>query len=636
MHRRKAIMGLHSGWLRGALLFIALACAPLNARAQAVLTYHDNTMRTGWNAKEQTLNVANVGGGGFGLLAMTALDSQVDAQPLVVPRQVIAGRPHTVVYVVTGGDTLYAIDGITGAILASRNFGTPVPESALPGGCDNNGPTVGITSTPVIDPLAGTLYLIADTYENNTAVMRVHAVSLRTLQDKIAPVIVSASAQLADGSVYRFNASVSRQRAALLLEGGKLYAGFSSYCDQDAATSRGWLLGWTASTLTPLAHNQLEDAVPTLQSGYFLNSIWMSGAGPASAGPDQDIFIVSSNSDKNTYGAANLDESLLDVSPDLSVTDAFYTAPNRARLDQDDGDFGSGGAMLAPGQPGENPQLLFAAGKSGTMYMFSRSRGAGLGLLGSYAIGGCWCAPSYFTGPDGVGRVITSGGGNAIIWAIDTSDDAAATLTQLATTSITTGQDPGFFTTVSSAGLTPGSAVIWAVGRPTSAPGTMPLYAIDPSTGDVIYTATAGNWVSGNSDADTVPTVAAGHVYVASYQELAIFGLSAPPANLGGRGFDATMRRQAARAQPGFALGAGQHALWGLVLQAAQNDMILKLRSGALVRVDMTAARAAGNVAAPVAGEAAIVIGRFAAGGSLVASHVEHAKAQSTLWPRDQ
>jgi hypothetical protein len=130
--------------------------------------------------------------------------------------------------------------------------------------------------------------------------------------------------------------------------------------------------------------------------------------------------------------------------------------------------------------------------------------------------------------------------------------------------------------------------------------------------------------------------VAAGHVYVASYQELAIFGLSAPPANLGGRGFEAAMRRQAARAQPGFALGAGQHALWGLVLQAAQNDMILKLRSGALVRVDMTAARAAGNVAAPVAGEAAIVIGRFAAGGSLVASHVEHAKAQSTLWPRDQ
>ena len=49
------------------------------------------------------------------------------------------------------------------------------------------------------------------------------------------------------------------------------------------------------------------------------------------------------------------------------------------------------------------------------MYLFDRD------LLGSLAVGGpnyvldlkpigsCWCAESYFTGPDGIGRVVSSG-----------------------------------------------------------------------------------------------------------------------------------------------------------------------------------------------------------------------------------
>ena len=139
--------------------------------AQSVLTYHQNTLRDGWNAAEKTLNAANVGGGTFQLQATATLDSQVDAQPLVVPNQAISGQgTHTVVYVATGGDTLYAIDGSSGAILLSRNFGTPIPRSALPGGCPNNGPTIGILSTPVIDKSTGTMYLMVDTYENGSAV----------------------------------------------------------------------------------------------------------------------------------------------------------------------------------------------------------------------------------------------------------------------------------------------------------------------------------------------------------------------------------------------------------------------------------------------------------------------------------
>ena len=64
--------------------------------------------------------------------------------------------------------------------------------------------------------------------------------------------------------------------------------------------------------------------------------------------------------------------------------------------------------------------------------------------------------------------------------------------------------------------------------------------------------------------------------------------------------------------------------------------MVLQTRSGALVRVKLTAAWDAGNVAEPVIGQAAIAIGKFNPDGALVASNVEHAKQQQSLWPQDQ
>jgi hypothetical protein len=93
------------------------------------------------------------------VLAQVALDDQVDAQPLVVPNQQITAGPtpgtYQVVYVATESNTIYAINAATGAVLLSRNLGTPVP---VPLGCGDNGPNVGITGTPVID-VAGRHYM---------------------------------------------------------------------------------------------------------------------------------------------------------------------------------------------------------------------------------------------------------------------------------------------------------------------------------------------------------------------------------------------------------------------------------------------------------------------------------------------
>jgi hypothetical protein len=267
-----------------AVVLVSLTGAP--ALAANVTTYHNDTLRTGWNDSETVLTPGvvkhGVGGQTFKLTASVTLDDQVDAQPLVVAGQAIQGQgTHDVTYVATENNTLYAIDANDGTILLHRNFGPPVPRSSLPGGCSNNAANVGIGSTPVIDPATGTLYLIAYTFEHSAQKYTIHAVDLSTLDDVTAPVRVAASGRLADNSKYHFNAAVSRQRSALLLANGNVYAGFASFCDVAADQSRGWVLGWQKDTLTPLAHNELTNVLTSSPDNFFLTAIWMSGYGLA-------------------------------------------------------------------------------------------------------------------------------------------------------------------------------------------------------------------------------------------------------------------------------------------------------------------------------------------------------------------
>jgi hypothetical protein len=187
---RFSFLARHAWIAAGAFLWAA------GAQAANVVTYHYDNQRTGWNASETTLTPVAVASSSFGLLSQTALDEQVDAQPLFVSGEQIAGGTYDVVYVVTENDTVYAIDSATGNVLLSNNLGTAVPINELPGGCNNNSNHIGINSTPVIDLAAGVMYLITDTYENRRLGFHLHELSLTTLQDVVAPVLVSATAPL--------------------------------------------------------------------------------------------------------------------------------------------------------------------------------------------------------------------------------------------------------------------------------------------------------------------------------------------------------------------------------------------------------------------------------------------------------
>src|SRR5262249_26229538 len=190
------------------------------------------SQRTGWNPHENTLTAFNVNDTDFSLIAQTDLDDvndQVDAQPLIVTNQTIEGMGvHTVAYVATENNSVYAIDAFSGAKLKKVNLGTPIPR---PLNCENNGPVVGINGTPTIDLKSRTLYVIAYVMIGSTPTHRLHALDLATLADKPgSPVTVAASNKLSDGTTYLFDASVQRQRPALLQANGNIYAGFGSYC----------------------------------------------------------------------------------------------------------------------------------------------------------------------------------------------------------------------------------------------------------------------------------------------------------------------------------------------------------------------------------------------------------------------
>ncbi len=404
----------------------------------------------------------------------------------------------------------------------------------------------------MIDTAAGVMYAVTYTSENGVPTYRIHQLTIPDLSE-VTNTIVSGSRLLSDGQqVFNFSAKHYLQRPALLEANGNVYAAFGSFCDIYFNVSRGIVLGWNAATLQPLPANQQppnpSDALMDTQvssetpaSGkfhnYFLSSIWMSGYGIASDASG-DLFFSTGNS--NGVVTHNLQDSVVRLSPDLTTVKDYFTPSSVMTLDSLDNDLSSGGVMVVPDQPGIPPRVV-ALGKGGTLYVMNRA----LGTMGGYVPGGpdkpvertsarCHCGPSYFVGSDGVGRIVTSSGKNGSTSLLRTYKNMAVfpTTYEAQSTAVPTSvQDNSFFTSVSSNGTQAGSAIIWAVGRPTSA--TTPdvtLYAFNAAaqggTFPLLYSGVAGTWANVNANADIVPVVANGRVYVASYKALTIFGLS--------------------------------------------------------------------------------------------------------------
>lgn len=633
-------------WLLRSAVLLGSLCAATVSWGQpchpvipkiAVTTYHYDTMRTGWNSHEVLLNPTLrrptppncpvVQQAVFDLLAKVTLDDTVYAQPLIVPDVTITGGnlpgKHDVVYVATENNTIFAIDANTGDILLTQNLGPAV----LVQNCANNGPRVGIESTPVIDLAQQAMYVISYMMLGGKPAYLAHAINLATLKDIRPPIRISAS-HIDNGRTFAFDASIQRQRPGLLLQDGNLYAAFGSFCDQGDA--RGWLLQFHAlPNFIQVAANELTN---TKQDSP-LSSIWMSGYGVA--GVPGEVYYATGNSRAFSYDVHhNASNTVVKVASDFSNTLDFFTPIDVGRFDGDlrkievdpdfhpdltwpgDMDFGSGGVLLLPDQPGGTPHLATAAGKEGWMYLLDRDHmgrfdGATDNVLGKYPIGGCFCGESYY-----LNKIVSSGGNELAVWQVTTSPSPG--LTKIASVDLASllmegWGDGGFFTAISSNGEA--DPIIWAVSRHHSHGGGPPptLFAFQVNPGEpqpkLLFQSIAGNWdvphpqnPKDGANSNIVPVVANGHVYVASYKELDIFGF---------RGSGGIIKQIVSAVAPPSELPKADLSKYngGVITKIEGLRLMMKTAAGAEVRVDATEAVSRGLSPALVVGQAISVYG---------------------------
>ena len=570
---------------------------------QDVLTFHHDNLRTGWFSAETTLTASNVNSQSFGLLQTVMLDGRVDAEPLVVMHQNIVGQGfHDVVYVATENDSVYAIDANDGTILWQRKYGTAVPD-VYKLSDDNIFPIIGISSTPVIDRSRGVIYFVADHYGNKSDTFYLHKVLLSTGQNIQAPVAIQFTEKLPSGIQWTFNPRYNLQRPGLLESNASIYIAFGSNGDSRPQFSRGTILRYDAATLTQIS-GQVTNQRHRYASPYYLTSIWQSGYAPA-ADDNGDIYFSTGNSDPKTpsYSAHNHPHSMIRMPGDLSTVLDSFTPYNYFDLEVRDADVGSGGMMLLPDQPGSIPHLAVAGGKDGRAFLLDRDHMGGFtpggpdNVLQVFNMGKCWCGPAFFVGSDGASYVLTGGRSGVISWKLQTSPTVQLTAQSSSGHDRTDGlpANGGTVPVVSSNGTAPGSAVVWHVQKPATStdndPGTeLTLWAFSGADlSQPLLSISAGTWVHAvNSNANLVPTIANGKVYIASNKQLRIFGLfsdrkraAAVPKSLMPSAPDVI---NCAPSQSPLRAVAGSHApehdFYGTICRMQGSELRLNLRGG--------------------------------------------------------
>jgi hypothetical protein len=487
--------------------------------------YHNDNGRTGQNLNETVLTTGKVNVNQFGKLFTYPVDGQIYAEPLYVQGVTVAGQGvHNVVYVATQNDSVYAFDGdgTTSTPLWQVSLipvgGQVLLDSDI-GGCSNISPQVGITGTPVIDPVTNTLFVVARSKIVNGAVTTyyqyLHAIDITTgLERAGSPVNIQASVTGTNGPV-AFNPQMQNQRAGLFLDNGAVYIAWGSHCD--ILPYNGWLMGYQESTLQQTA--VFLSAPNGAQDG-----IWQSGAAPAVDEFGYIYAMIGNGTTDVNVGGIDYGEALVKLNPgNLSVADYFLPS-NFANLNDSDLDLGSGGPLLIPDQPNPPTEMLVAAGKQGMVYLVDRTD------LGQYSASGnnvlqvlpagtvptahsmpaYWENNVYFVGVgDNAKSYLLS---NALLSTSPTSKSAI------------TYAYPGATPVVSANGSNDG--ILWVLSTVKGYAAV--LYAYDAANlAHAFYNSNQNEArdQAGISAKFAVPTVANGKVYVGTSSELDVYGL---------------------------------------------------------------------------------------------------------------
>jgi uncharacterized protein (TIGR03437 family) len=524
------------------IFFLALMAGSAGAmRAQVdVLTANYDNNRTNANLNEGILNTNNVNPTQFGKLYAYPVDGQVCAQPLYVHSLSMPDKGTlNVLYVATMNNSVYAFDADAAsgtAPLWQVNLGGAVNPAyfSIAGAAPYTDiqREVGILSTPVIDRVGNTIYVVNETVTGSSLAFFLHALDLATGSEKLnGPVQIQATVagtgwggtgDAVNGQL-PFLPAGHIQRPGLLLANGSIYIGFGSHGDY--APWHGWMVAYNATDLPQ------QTAVFNTTPSAAGSSIWQGGRGLAA---DADGSIYCSTGNGNYDGVMSWGETVLRLTPTLSIADWFTPAEYAAWTDEDE-DFGSNGPILVPGT-----NFLIAGGKAGLVALIDRTDMGHEGL-DTNALQVFEAVPNsqfaifnsaLWNRPDG--PILYVWGDDDVLREFQMQNGAFNT-TPLATYRSAGNGLPFSGMTVSSNAFVPGSGIFWAT--------TTPAYEGMPTTGTLhAFDATNVSQELWNSDMqgtrDTLgsftkfanPTVANGKVYVpTASNQVVVYGLLPVP-----------------------------------------------------------------------------------------------------------
>lgn len=491
--------------------------------------YHNDNGRTGQNLTETVLTTGNVNSTQFGKLFSYPVDGQIYGEPLYVSGVSVSGQgTHNVVYVVTENDSVYAFDadGITSSPLWQVSFltgGAQTLNTTDIGGCSNISPQVGITSTPVIDPVSNTIFVLARTKLVSGGVtsyyQTLYAIDITSGAIRQS-VQIQASVSSTKGAV-SFNSQTQNQRAGLFLLNGLVYIAWAAHCD--IQPYHGWLMGYEEGTLQQaVVYNTTPNGVE--------GGIWQSGAAPA-VDEFGNIYVSNGNGtfDVNA-GGVDYGEGLekLSVSGSSLLVEDYFVPSNYQTLNASDLDLGSGGPLLIPTQTTSPTEMLVVAGKQGMVYLINQTN------LGQYNANGneviqtlpagtvptAHSSPAYWEN-----NIYFCGVGNNLQSYLLSNGLLSTSPTS---TSPDTYGYPGATPAVSANGSTNG--MVWALQTVQNFPAILRVYDAANVSRELYTSNQSGSRdQAGIAVKFAVPTVANGKVYIGTSSELDVYGLLPVP-----------------------------------------------------------------------------------------------------------
>jgi hypothetical protein len=495
-----------------------------------------DTTRQGVNPKEYALETTTVKNN-FGKLFSCHVDGYMYAQPLYVANLTMGdGKKHNVVFVATEQDNVYAFDADASPCVqfwhqSMLGNGENFLDQNDVSGCSDLVPNVGITGTPVIDPVAQTLYVSAESKDSATSTQffhRLHALNLVDGSDRVTPSVIQASINTTVNGTVSFDTTTGylyNQRPGLLLLNGVVYIAWGSHCDLGAY--HGWLMGYNAGDLTQAA---VFNVTPNGSEG----AVWMTGGAP-SADSSGNVYVVTGNgtfdansavAPKNDYGDSFLK---LNAAGGLSVAD-YFTPFNQDVLNAQDLDLGDGTMVLLPDQSGSSPTHLgYGAGKEGKLYLVDRdffgnfTPGGPDAVQQSFSISthGFWSTPAFWNNTLYAGPTSNP----LMAFSFDTATKQFST-TASSSTAAAFGY-PGLNPAVSSQGAN-ANGIVWAIdANGFGTPKAAVLHAFDATNlaSELYSSGTKVGDAAGNAVKFTVPVIANGKVYIGTQSELDVYGL---------------------------------------------------------------------------------------------------------------